>query len=265
VARGKGEGSIYRRGTDDRWVAQIEAGRSPSGRRRYARAVRRTRKEAHAALKELQRAVDANLAPGQASTVETFLAWWIDHVVKGTVTDTTVDRYRQVSAQWIDPSLGTVRLNKLTPAHVQTILRRLEERGLSAASRNLARSVLSRALRWAEQTNMIGRNPARLVQGPKAVRRTSDALPADEALAVLAEAKGDPLEALAVVALSRAAPRRGPRAPVGRPRRRRAHRRQVEDRRRRSHRAFRRRHRCGAARAPAAPGRRAARRRAALA
>lgn len=120
---------------------------------------------------------------------------------QGHRTDTTVDRYRQESAQWINPSLGTVRLNKLTPAHVQAMLRRLEERGLSAASRNQARSVLSRALRWAEQTNMIGRNPARLVQGPKAVRRTSDALTADEALAVLAEAKGDRLEALAVVAL----------------------------------------------------------------
>lgn len=201
MARGKGEGSIYQRASDGRWVAQVEAGRSSAGRRRYARAVRRTRKEAQAALKELQRAADAGLAPGQASTIETYLAWWLDHVVKGTVTDTTIERYDQAIRLWITPSLGAIRLNKLTPAHVQAMLRRLEEHGLSPASRSLARSVLARALRWAEQTNVVGRNVARIVQGPKAGRRTSDALTAPEAQAVLAEADGDRLEALAVVAL----------------------------------------------------------------
>jgi hypothetical protein len=68
VVRGKGEGSIYRRSSDGRWVAQIEAGRAPSGRRRYARAVRRTRKDAQKALKDLIRSADAGLTPGQSST-----------------------------------------------------------------------------------------------------------------------------------------------------------------------------------------------------
>jgi uncharacterized iron-regulated protein len=77
VVRGKGEGSIYQRTSDNRWVAQIESGRSPAGRRRYARAVRRTRKDAQATLKELQRAADAGLMPGRASTVEVFMGWWL--------------------------------------------------------------------------------------------------------------------------------------------------------------------------------------------
>jgi integrase len=200
VVRGKGEGSIYRR-ADGRWVAQIEAGRSPAGRRRYARSVRRTRKDAQAALKELQRAADAGVMPGQASTVEVFMGWWLDNVVPGTVTTETVDRYRWVTDHWITPHVGKVRLNRLTPAHVQAMLVRLEEAGLSPKSRTFARSVLGRALRWAEQTNVVGRNVARLVDGPKVQRRPSDALTADEAETVLARARGDRLEALAVVAL----------------------------------------------------------------
>ena len=75
VVGGKGEGSIYQRTSDGRWVARIESGRSPAGRRRYARAVRRTRKDAQKALKELHRAADAGVMPGQASTVEVFIAW----------------------------------------------------------------------------------------------------------------------------------------------------------------------------------------------
>jgi integrase len=201
VVRGKGEGSIYQRTSDGHWVAQIEAGRSPAGRRRYARAIRRTRRGAQAALKDLQRAADASLTPGQSSKVDVFMAWWLDHVVPGTVTDETVTRYRWVTDRWITPHIGKIRLNKLTPAHVQAMLVRLEEAGLSPKSRTLARSVLARALRWAEQTNIVGRNVARLVDGPKVPRKPSDAFTADEAKAVLAKAKGDRLEALAVVAL----------------------------------------------------------------
>jgi integrase len=200
VVRGKGEGSIYRRGSDGRWVAQIEAGRSTGGRRQYARAVRRTRKEAQSALKELIRAADAGLTPGQSSTVEVFLGWWLDHAL-GDVSDATRARYRRAVKDWIAPHIGTVRLNNLTPAHVQIMLVRLEEAGLSPKSRSLARDVLARALRWAEQTNVVGRNVARIVQGPRSTRRISDALTADEAKAVLARANGDRLEALAVVAL----------------------------------------------------------------
>jgi integrase len=199
VVRGKGEGSIYQRTSDNRWVAQIESGRSAAGRRRYARAVRRTRKEAQAALKELQRAADAGLAPGQASTVEVFMAWWLDHVVPGTVTIDTVTRYKWITDHWITPHVGNVRLNKLTPTHVQAMLVKLEEAGLSPKSRTLARSVLARALRWAEQTSVVGRNVARLVDGPKVIRRPSDALTADEAKAVLATASGDRLEALGLL------------------------------------------------------------------
>jgi integrase len=201
VVRGKGEGSIYRRGTDGRWVAQVEAGRTASGRRRYARAVRRTRREAQAALKELHRAVDAGVTPGQASTVATFMAWWLDNVLPGQVSADSITKYRWVTGRWITPHIGTVRLNKLTPGHVQAMLRRLEADGLSPRSRAQARSVLARALRWAEQTQVVGRNVARIVDGPKLDQYASDALTAEEALAVLAQAKGDRLEALAVVAL----------------------------------------------------------------
>jgi integrase len=200
VARGRGEGSVYRRSSDGRWVAQIEAGRAPSGRRRYARAVRRTRKDAQAALKELQRAADAGLTPGQSSTVETFLGWWLDHAL-GDVSDATKARYRRTVNDWITPHIGAIRLNKLSPAHVQMMMVRLEEAGLSPKSRSLARDVLARALRWAEQTNVVGRNVARIVQGPRSTHKISDALTATEAAAVLARARGDRLEALAVVAL----------------------------------------------------------------
>jgi hypothetical protein len=154
MVRGKGEGSIYQR-SDGRWEAQIEAGRSPAGRRRYARGVRRTRKDAQKELKELQRPSDAGVMPGQASMVSVFMAWWLGHVVPGTVTDETVTRYRWITDHWITPHVGTVRFNKLTPTHMQAMLVRLEEAGLSpsparwpAPSRADRRVGLNRPARW---------------------------------------------------------------------------------------------------------------------
>jgi hypothetical protein len=166
MVRGKGGGSIYQR-SDGRWEAQIEAGRSPAGRRRYARGVRRTRKDAQKELKELQRPSDAGVMPGQASMVSVFMAWWLGHVVPGTVTDETVTRYRWITDHWITPHVGTVRFNKLTPTHMQAMLVRLEEAGLSPSPAPWPAPSWGRPPRWAEQTGTVGRNVARLVDGPQ--------------------------------------------------------------------------------------------------
>ena len=163
--------------------------------------MRRSRREAQAALKELRRTTDAGINPGQASTVATFMAWWLDNVLPGQVSADSITKYRWVTGKWITPHVGTVRLNKLMPGHVQAMLRRLEAHGLSPRSRALARTVVARALRWAEQTQVVGRNVARTVDGPKLDQHPSDALTAEEAEAVLAAVRGDRLEALAVVAL----------------------------------------------------------------
>jgi integrase len=199
--RGKGEGSIYRR-ADDRWVAQVVTGRLPNGRQRYTRAVRSTQREALAALRELHHRTEAGVTPDQRQTVGAYLDWWATTVLPDTVKESTTENYRHIIASYITPHVGTVRLSKLSAQHVATMLRQLERDGRSPRTRQYTRAVLRRALRWAESNNLVMRNVAALVDGPrKAATKLDDALDASQAEAVIAAAQGDRLEALAVVAL----------------------------------------------------------------
>ncbi|MGH9192253.1 MAG: tyrosine-type recombinase/integrase [Acidimicrobiales bacterium] len=198
--RGKGEGSVYRRG-DGRWVAQVEAGRTPAGRRRYSRAVRRTKAEALAALKTLHHDLDTGVVPDRVATVATFLDWWADTVLPGTVAATTEEHYRRAIRRWIVPYIGRVRLSKLTAGDVETMIRRLREAGMSPATQRMARTTLVAALGWAERTGLVARNVARLARGPKLGPRADDALTAAEAAQVLDAATCDRWEAIAVLAI----------------------------------------------------------------
>lgn len=200
AARGKGEGSVYRSG--GRWVAQVEAGRTPTGRRRYARATRRTKPEALNALRQLQRDVDRGVAADRTLTVGAYLDRWSTDVLPYTgVGQVTVEKYQWVIEKWLTPNIGTTRLDKLTPAHVQSMLRTLERNGLAPRSRQQARTVLRRALAYAQRTDLIPRNAAALAEAPRATAAPRDALTSAEATAVLTAANGDRLEALAVLAL----------------------------------------------------------------
>jgi integrase len=199
-ARGKGEGSIYRRG-DGRWVAQIVAGRMPNGRQRYRRAVRSSQREALAAMRDLHRQAEARVTPDR-QTVASYLDWWTTTVLPGTVKPSTVENYRHIIDAYVVPHVGNVRLSRLSTQDVTAMLRALEVAGRSARTRQYTRAVLRRALRWAEQNGLVMRNVAALVDGPRKVgTKLDDALTAAEAETVIAAARGDRLEALAVVAL----------------------------------------------------------------
>ena len=66
-------------------------------------------------------------------------------MLPGSVKDSTVDDYRYIIASYVTPHVGRHRLAKLTPEHVQAMMRALEEAGYSSRTRQYARAVLRRA------------------------------------------------------------------------------------------------------------------------
>jgi integrase len=201
--RGHGEGSFYRRSRDGKWVGSVELGRGAGGQRIRRTVVRASKRAVLDRLDELRRQAAQGVAPDNARTVAQYLDWWGMNVLPGSVKDSTVDDYRYIVATYVSPHVGRHRLAKLTPEHVQAMMRALEEAGYSSRTRQYARAVLRRALRWAEQTGLVARNAAALVDGPKkSGTKLDDTLTAAEARAVLDAAAGDRLGALAVLVLS---------------------------------------------------------------
>ena len=197
--RGHGEGSVYQRG-DGYWVASIEAGRYPNGKRRRARIVRRTKKAVLAELDDLKRRGASGLV-GRDPAVGEFVDWWIDNVAAPKVAESSFIAYKARYRSWIKPkAIARRQLRKLQATDVQTWLNDLAAQGIGAASRNSARVLLSSALHYAHGVGMVDRNVVSFVAGANAPRR-DDALSAEEADAVLKAARGDRLEALWVLAL----------------------------------------------------------------
>ena len=195
--RGNGEGSVYQR-SDGKWCAAVTV---EGGRRRVLYG--RTRQEAADKLTDALRArKDGTLTTGSRVTVAIYLDEWLRDVVKPSVRPWTYRGYEVLVRLHIVPEIGRVRLDKLTPAHVQGLVNRKREAGLSPKTvqymRGVLRTALNRALRWGLAT----RNVADLVDGPKVGRHEIQPFSPAEARAFLDAVRGDRLEALYSVALT---------------------------------------------------------------
>ena len=121
--RGNGEGSLYQRESDGKWVGAVVV----DGRRRTVYGD--TQHEARDNLRRVQRAVEDGLpvTPGRGTTVAGYLAQWTSvtlpsRVRSGRLKPSTFDSYRDVVERHIVPTLGKEPLAKLTPAKVRAWL-----------------------------------------------------------------------------------------------------------------------------------------------
>ena len=199
--RGKGEGSIYQR-DDGLWIGAVDLGWS-SGKRARKVVNGRTRAEVAKRMQEVQPTVaqGLRLAPDRL-TVEGYLAEWVANRIPGTVTTRTEALYVRAVNVYINPSVGKVRLIKLTPSDVSQMLVDLEAKGYSPATRRMARATLRRALRFAEQDGLLSRNVAAIAEGPKMDRREGRSLTPKQAQIFLEAVVDNRLEAAYVLTLA---------------------------------------------------------------
>jgi integrase len=201
--RADGMGTISRR-ADGRWQGRIWLGIGADGRRQRHSVYGRTRYEVVDKLRRARNRIAEGRPPtDDATTVAEYLRWWAEHVLPGTVRDTTAYGYRRLIEHTIIPAIGHHRIGRLTPAHVHAMLRDLEERGLAPKTRRNTRAVLARALAHAERWELVTRNVAALVDTPRDVGpKTDDALDLDGVKQLITAAEGDRLEALWVIAVT---------------------------------------------------------------
>jgi integrase len=140
--RGRGEGTIYRRGSDNRWCGTISVP-SISGRRRKRRSYYgTTRKEvANQLTKALREQQQGFSVSSDKQTVEQFLGSWLDEHVRPSVRPITYETYKLLARVHIIPALGCVRLTELTPAHVQAFIADKLASGLGPQSVRHCRTV----------------------------------------------------------------------------------------------------------------------------
>jgi len=200
--RGTGEGSVYRR-EDGVWVASVTIGCDESGRRRRRVAYAKTQAGAIEKLTRLQSMrLDGTLAEPTKLRVGEYLSRWLEDSARPNVRPATYSIYEGLIRVHVKDRIGGVALSKLTPAHIQGVLSALEREGVSPRLRQMVHAVLRRALRQAVKWNMIPRNPAAVVDRPRAPRPEIKPLDAEQCRRLLEGARGERLEALYVLAVT---------------------------------------------------------------
>ncbi|HEU5151503.1 MAG TPA: site-specific integrase [Iamia sp.] len=196
--RSSGEGTVYYDETAERWVGQIDAGRTDTGKRRRRKVSGRTRKEAVDKLRDLRKQMEAGDRAPATMTVGDLLDEWSAAVIT-TMTPNTAQQYRW-SLGHLRAGLGHHRLVDLRAHHVEQVLRAKADSGMGHSSVSRLRSNLARVLRWAERRDLVARNHAELADLPETrPPKEGRSLTVDELGRLLNAARGRRTEALWIV------------------------------------------------------------------
>jgi len=199
--RGPGEGTICQR-KDGYWCASLTVGQDGQGRQKrawfYGKSFKEVQDKLTRAKSDLQRGI---FGDPDRQTVKVFLNHWLEDTVKGKNKPRTFESYDGVVQRHIIPAIGSVRLTKLTPQHLQRLYREKQDEGLTRAVR-LIHAVLHRSLNQALKWGLVYRNVADMVDAPRVAKKEMQVLTPEEAGQFLEAAKDDRLNALYVLAVT---------------------------------------------------------------
>ncbi len=180
-------GHIRKRG--DSWSIVVELGRDPvTGKRKQQwQSIKGTKKDAERELSlALSHIEQGSYTKPTKVTVGEYLESWLQDYVDMHVSIRTRDRYKEITRLHLIPALGSIDLQSLQPQHIQAYYTKALESGrhdgqggLSTRTVRLYHGILSSALKQAMRMGMIVRNPAELVDPPRATRKEIPSLDAE--------------------------------------------------------------------------------------
>lgn len=202
--RGHGSGAIYKRKVNGKvvgWTAMLDLG-FENGKRKRQAFYGRTMDEVQTKLDEARERVRrGTFVAGPKVTTEQWLERWLRDVAKPNVRPSTFRRYGDIVIKHINPTIGGIPLERLSPADVRQLMNEKRTSGQSPRTVHHIRAVLRTALHQAERDGLVVRNAAALAEPSRVEAREMRAFTPDEARAFQQAIEGDPDEALYLVTL----------------------------------------------------------------
>ena len=189
--RANGDGSLTRR-ADGRWMARYYAW-TTTGTRKRITIYAPTRQQAADQLRQAQERNRQGIpVPDKTWKLGDWLDYWLANVVVLNRRAATYQLYEITSRLYLKPHLGSIPLNRLSVAKVQSFLNGQIAAGQSVRQVQVMRAVLSSALTRAMREELIVRNVARLTELPTWERQPIRPWTPDEARQFLRAAREDP-------------------------------------------------------------------------
>lgn len=195
--RGNGEGSIYQRKSDGKWVGSVTL----ENRKRkvfYGNTRREVQEKMKVALREQQQ---GTLITAPQQTLKAYLEYWLEDVHKPNIRISTYVKYKKL-LKYILPTLGQTMLQKLTPQQIQKLYANKLKEGLSPKMVVCIHGLLHKALDNAVKWGLVARNVCDLVSPPRLRKKEKQVLSLEQAHTLLMHVKKHRLEAILMLALT---------------------------------------------------------------
>lgn len=166
-----GDGNIRQR-SDGLWEARITIGTNPGTGKPIRRSVYgKTQKEVREKKTELLRSLDtATYTAPDKTTVKAWADYWMQNFVETRLKQLTIDTYRSILKTHIIPRVGALRVQEITPRHIQELYSAMVKDGKSPKTISNVALVLTRLFETAVKQGMIASNPARAAEKPKLIK-----------------------------------------------------------------------------------------------
>lgn len=113
------------------------------------------------------RRLQNRLTPPTQMTLEHWLSYWLEDVIRPNREDTTYYCYHSIITNLIVPILGKVKIQQLTPYQIQAYYNQImREKGLSSNTVYKHHILLHTALKMAHRQKLLPENPIDLVEAP---------------------------------------------------------------------------------------------------
>ncbi len=184
-----GDGSIYQRAGDGLFVATLEAGSTPDGKRRRITVSAKTRPGVVKKLRDKRLAIEQGGVPtqGARTTAKTWAAAWLE-VKQRTLSPRGYNAAASPVRKWIVPTIGHRRLDALTPADLRAVATAQREAGRTGSTQAATHRTLLNMLRSAIVEGHQVPQRVLLVPAPKMSKSDRMDLPVDQAVACLSVA-----------------------------------------------------------------------------
>lgn len=191
---------IYKR-KDGRYEGRytVHTPDGPVRKRVYGQKYKEVQKKLAEAMGDAARGIvfdDENMTVGE------YVRRWLEDSAKGDLAPRTYHNYKLQVRRHIAPTVGRIKLSKLTAAHIQSLYAAKLRDGLKPSSVRYIHAVLHRSLEQAVRFHLIPFNPAARVDPPKVKQEEITPLDPKQARKFLDAARSDRFEALYVLSLT---------------------------------------------------------------
>lgn len=204
------KGHLKKRSKDS-WTIVFDLGLKANGKRNQKwKSTKGTKKDAEALLaRMLTELEDGVYIDAKKTSVSDYLDKWIASI-KGSVSSTTYERYKQLCDKHLKPTIGNIALNKLQAIRISELYSDAIESGRIDGNGGLSKQsvlhmhrVLKRALSQAVKWGLLSRNPCDAVDNiPKPGKKERLTFTTEETLSLLEQLEGNRLQLPVLLAVT---------------------------------------------------------------